>query len=1101
MFKIYRSGAGSGKTFTLVKNYLKHLLKPYDPAVFKPDYYKYILAITFTNDATKEMKQRILKEIEHLAHLKSQTNDMLKAILADFQKDNSDQPINRNILIQQAKRIHRSLLHNYSNFNIQTIDAFNSQIIRTFHKDLGLPYNYELIIHQEELVEQTVKSLLEEGKQKEQVLLRKYLIDFSHIKLEDGKNWHLSTDLERFTLNLFSETKASFIKILKHQPLYEFQNTQKAIRIFLDNFEKYIRSSGQRALDLIKQAGLSHQDLYYGLKGIYGYFSKQTQLKQLGLAKLEPNTYVLKTIEENKWASTTKNPHVDTIKDDLSKIYETIEDFKKEHEEVFFIGTALQKTIYTMGLSGRIAHHLELVKAKNNWLAISDFNPILEEIINTSPTAYVYERIGEKYNHLMIDEFQDTSSIQWHNILPLLLHTLSQGFNSMVVGDCKQAIYRWRGGDAITLANLPQIKTISQASPIYSDTLALANNTRAEQLNYNYRSAKILVGFNNDFFQYLFESQRKTYLTLHNYYQNVHQECQKTNLKGSVDLIFIEPHQPKAAYESASVEKIIALIQRARQQGFHQKDIAILTRNNKELKYIAQALTQAKIAIISDESLLISVASCVKLIIQTLELFHYQSSHYQYNFLITFITYCKNYQALNIADLTGEDWEILKDRLAQNKLSIFLDWFNQYYNLSLLESNTTGFSLYELIVHITCLFKMHRITQEAVYMDKFLEIVADFSNTRSNLRAEFLKYWKKNKEKLAISALEEVDAVRLMTIHKSKGLEFEMVILGFANWSLEPSRHDKLWQVVTQNPFNKLDQQVLILPFKKELEKTCFKAAYLSAREKIFVDAINILYVALTRAKRQLYILTKAKGEMLAVQKPKYVEDLFYNWLDNIKIDYTQVAEHLNSKQYHFELDDPNWQFPAEHDQHHSKSITLNKSIEKPLRQAMTIIHRDLDQNDKYELNDYIHSPQKYGVLIHKALENIHYYEDIELVLYNLKTRGLLIDENYQALCERLHKLLSSSELKPYYEKTNGFKILNEKAIYIKESDRILRPDRIVLKGQQAVIIDYKTGQRNSKDLQQLKMYKSLIQHMGYTTKAYLIYINLALDSDLIMLC
>lgn len=1091
MFSIYRSGAGSGKTFTLVKNYLKHLLKPHNHETFSPDYYKYILAITFTNDATKEMKQRILEEIQTLAYSPKQTNPMLNVLWQEFQADYPEASIDKQTLIQQARRIHRSLLHNYSNFNIQTIDAFNSHIIRTFHKDLGLPYNYELIIHQEELVEETVKTLLEEGKAAGSELLRQYLIAFSHLKLEEGKNWHLGQDLERFTQNLFSETRANFIQVLKNQPLYEFRNTQKQLQNFLKNFKNKIAALAREALNLIAQTNLDPQDFYYGKKGIYGYFEKHIGFDKF--SKLEPNSYVLKTVHEDKWQSGTKSPNVYLIRGKLTELYQAIENYKQAGEEQFFIAECLKKNIYQMGLTSRIAYHLEQIKAKHNWLAISDFNPILEEIISTSPAAYIYERIGEKYNHLMIDEFQDTSLIQWHNILPLLLHAVSQDYDCMVVGDCKQAIYRWRGGEADSLAKLPKIETLAEDSPLYEDALALTENTHTEQLDSNYRSAKIVVDFNNTFFEYLCQAESQNYPSLKNYYSEVRQAGRKGNLSGAVDLVFLESGKRKADYQDCTLKALIDVIKAAEERGFRKRDIAILTRNGSELKHIAEALTEAKIPVISDESLVVTVALSIKLIIQTLELFYYQSAKYQYNFLVGFSTYCKNYSALNITDLSGEDWEGLKAILGQNKLNNFLNWFNEYYNLTLREQDLKGFSLYEVVAYIIRLFKIDTIEAEAVYLDKFLDFVADFSGQQSNLTGEFLNHWNKNKDRLAISALEEVDALRLMTVHKSKGLEFEVVILAFASWSLEPHRSAELWQVISENPFNNLQEQVVILPFKKDLEKTRFKTAYLQEKEKIFVDSINILYVALTRAKRQLYILTKGKEDLIPVETPKNVEDLFCNWISDLgsaKLPCTETAE-LGLKAYHFEFAELTQKYKPEGDKVQSEFLKTERLVEKPLRKGMIIAHQDLVEGDMYTLTDFIHSPQKRGVLMHQALQKIRYYEDIDLALRNLQTRGLLTPETWQDLAKRLNKLLSSELLKPYYERTGGFKILNEKAIYNRDRKQVFRPDRILLKGREAIIIDYKTGQKNSKYNHQVKTYVGLLENMGYETKSFLAYIDL----------
>ena len=710
MFEIYRSGAGSGKTFTLVKAFLKLALESKHS-----NYFKTILAITFTNDATKEMKQRIIKDLNKLAQLDSLTpselkrsnNDMLKILSQDLN-------IKPKTLIQQAKKAHKTLLHNYSNFNIQTIDAFNSQIIRIFHKDLGLSYDYQLVIDREDIIEQTTILLLEEAQKKENALLKRFLITFAKDKLEQGKSWHLGTDLRKFTENLFAETKNPFIKILKDKPLNQFLQLNLDLGKFLTTFENHIKKTAQKALEKIHSEGLDFQDFYYKKRGIYGYFTKHADFNiyATALKKIQPNNYVIKTIQDDKWAGgKIENPNIGTVKNDLIRIYSALESYKKEHKATSFLAKTLKKNIYLMGLVSRIGYYLECIKEKNNWLSISDFNPILERIISASPAAYIYERIGEKYKHILIDEFQDTSLMQWHNLLPLLLNGLSQGHYSMVVGDCKQAIYRWRGGAAETLALLPEMSTLSPENPIYLESKSLKHITQINYLNTNYRSQPKIIDFNNDFFDYIYKESSKAYPNLKQYYQQVTQDYKKEDQKmnwGKVDLTFL-PFLIKESYQEATILKTITLIKNLINQGFYKKNIAILARTNSQVALIAEILTENQIPIISDESLLIAKSSAVQLITHFLELLYRQTSHAQFQFLIQLVRHIQTYPIRNIEPLNGNDWQEVKQILSENNLAEFFGWLNKRYNFQLLEQNFNSLSLYDVATenYKTVFFRQH----------------------------------------------------------------------------------------------------------------------------------------------------------------------------------------------------------------------------------------------------------------------------------------------------------------------------------------------------------------------------------------------------------
>ncbi len=1104
MFEIYRSGAGSGKTFTLVKAFLKLALESKHPS-----YFKTILAITFTNDATKEMKYRIIKDLSQLAQLdnlppselKHSDNTMLKILSRDLN-------IKPKILVQQAKKVHKTLLHNYSNFNIQTIDAFNSQIIRAFHKDLGLSYDYQLVIDREEIIEQTITLLLEEAQKKENALLKRFLITFAKDKLEQGKSWHLGTDLRKFTENLFAETKNPFIKILKDKPLSQFWQLNLDLTKFLTAFEGYIKKTAQKALEKIHRHGLDFQDFYYKKRGIYGYFTNHAgfNIYATPLKKIQPNSYVFKTIEDAKWAGgKIENPNIDTVKNDLIHIFHLLESYKKDHKATFFLAKTLKKNIYLMGLVSRIGCDLELIKEKNNWLSISDFNPILERIISTSPAAYIYERIGEKYRHILIDEFQDTSLMQWHNLLPLLLNGLSQGHYSMVVGDCKQAIYRWRGGAAETLALLPEISSLSSENPIYSELQSLKQTTHINYLNTNYRSQQKIIDFNNDFFDYIYKASSKTYPNLKQYYEQVTQDYKKESQKmnwSKVELTFL-PFSTKENYQETTILKMIMLIKDLINQGFHKKDIAILARTNSQITLIAEALTEHKIPIISDESLLIAKSSSIQLITHFLELLYRQTSHAQFHFLIQLVQHTQFYPFSNIKPLNGNDWQEVKQILSENNLLTFFSWLNKRYNFQFSEQNFNTLSLYDIATEAIRQFSLDKIDNQQVYIEKFLEVILFFSTTKSNLLHDFLEFWEKNKSKISINALEAIDAVQVMSIHKSKGLEFEIVLLPFVDWTLEAHKDTTLWQILEKNPFNKEKDQVAILPFHADLQETAFKIPYLEEKEKIFIDTLNILYVALTRAKKQLYSISQHPKSFNLFPEIKRINQLFINWIENTNLEYQKNQEPLKVD-FNSEQDFDQIRYIFQEDQRKplkssmplinfkdTEALKITHKLKQVLRKSLKVRHKDLEDYEDYSLVDRIEDPLKRGIMIHQALQQINYNDEINSTLDLLKFKGLILDNEKNDLAQRIENILNCPEIATYYKRDEGFKILNEKEMYFKTAASTFRADRIVLAKDKTIIIDYKTGQIDSKHQKQMAHYEKILTTMGFShVSTFLVYID-----------
>ena len=384
-----------------------------------------------------------------------------------------------------------------------------------------------------------------------------------------------------------------------------------------------------------------------------------------------------------------------------------------------------------------------------------------------------------------------------------------------------------------------------------------------------------------------------------------------------------------------------------------------------------------------------------------------------------------------------------------------------------------------------------------------MEVVLSYSSKKSNLLHDFLEFWQKNKAKISINALESIDAVQIMSIHKSKGLEFEIVLLPFVDWSLEAHKDATLWQILEENPFNKEKDQVAILPFHADLEETAFKTPYLEEKEKTFIDSLNTLYVALTRAKKQLYIISQQPRSSSLFLEIKHINQLFINWIENTKLKYQKNQNPLKAD-FNFEQDFDQTSYTFQEGQEkplklHTPSIDFEdpqalKITNKPkqvLRKSLNVRHKDLEDHDDHSLIDRIEDPLKRGIMIHQALQQINYIDEINSTLDLLKFKGLILDNEKNDLSERIKNILNFTEIAPYYKRDKGFKILNEKEMYFKTTDSTFRADRIVLTEDKTIIIDYKTGQVDFKHQRQMAHYEKILTTMGFNTiSAFLVYID-----------
>jgi ATP-dependent exoDNAse (exonuclease V) beta subunit len=1034
-FTIYNASAGSGKTFAVVINYLKLLFQSKNPLVFKT-----ILALTFTNKAVGEMKERViaaLKEFSDEAIL-NKPNSMFTTLLEDLK-------VEPEILHKKARLILKTIVHNYAAFDISTIDKFNHRLIRTFAYDLKLPINFEVELDAIEMLNKAVDKLIDKAGTNDE--LTKALVDFAIEKADDDKSWDIAYDLNSIAVLLIKESEISYINSIKNKSLDDFKSLKSVVINNINVCEKEIVKNAESVLELIEKNGLNHDD--FSRKTLPNHFIKAQHLDLNGIY----NNQLENNIRENKKIYNVSLDHdkVNTIDHLLPQIETSYLTIKKLVYNQKFLKNAY-KNINALSVLNEINKTLQELKEDENKLLISEFNTIISEEINKQPVPYIYERLGEKFKHYFIDEFQDTSELQWNNLIPLIDNALSgeslkgDRGSAMLVGDAKQAIYRWRGGKA------------EQFIGLYNKENPFFVKKSIENLPINYRSARSIVNFNNSFFKHIssFAFSNPEYQSL---FENSEQKVSLEH-EGYVEFTFLEID--KEEKELLHCEKVFEKIKKALANGFQLGDICIITRKIKEGIAIAEFLTEKNIDIVSSETLMLKNSAEVNFIIALLTLVEQPKNN---QIKIEFLTYLTDYL------LKVEDYhEFYKTHvhLDTNKLFKALESFGYNFNLE----DFIQLSLYESVESIIRTFNLDQ--KSSAYIQFFLDEVLEYSLQNYTDIAGFLTFWERKKDRLSITSPHSEKAVQIMTIHKSKGLEFPVVIFPYANQDIYFDMSPKVWVPVNENEFN--DFSHLYVDLNKDLEEygDLGLTIYNDYRSTLELDNINLLYVVLTRAIEQLYIISE-----LDVDKDDNEKLGLYSGL---LIHFLKATQKWNNNQLEYIFGNPKTTFPKKEKGQvpiQNKCISISREEHK-----LNIL-----TNAGYLWDTSQEKAIEKGNLIHLIMSQINTISDIDYVLDNFIGSGKINKNQFIELKPIINGIVNHAQLKNYFN--SDLTIYNEKDIITQNGD-MLRPDRIVVnKSNQAIIIDYKTGIDDLKHMQQLQSYQKVLEDMNFeVVKKILVYVN-----------
>jgi ATP-dependent exoDNAse (exonuclease V) beta subunit len=1024
-FSIYNASAGSGKTYTLVKEYLRILLQS-----STDDAYRRILAITFTNKAVQEMKSRIILNLSEFA--KDEPGEKAEALMQVLHKETG---LSLATIKDKSRAIIKNIIHNYASFDISTIDRFTHKVIRAFAHDLNLSVSFDVSLETDSLLQEAVDAIV--AKAGDDEVLTSLLVDFSLDKTDNDKSWDVTRELFDTGRLLVDENNRNELAQFKDKSIEEFLFIREKLKDTVATLEAECSQLGHEMEALLDGSGVDPKSFSAGHFPNHIGYIKNSKLTSAHKKYYEP--------EDIKINKTAKDRLV--IEGLLQPLLELLAKVYKNYEKKNFY-TAFLKNITPLSLLNSIGQELERIQKEQNVLSISEFNAIIHREIQNQPAPFIYERLGERYRHFFIDEFQDTSQMQWHNLIPLIDNALAgedpiAGPGSlMVVGDPKQSIYRWRGGKAEQFIELGKEGFNPFSNP----------NKGTMQLATNYRSFSEVIGFNNGFFSLIAdefgnEDYKKMYTD----------SKQELNAKegGYVNISFLPEIQQDPEAEDVDknelyLEATLKAIEKARSHGFQYKDIVLLSRRRQPGILLANYLTENGIPILSSETLLIENATEVKLIINLLR---YLKSNENKEAKAHFLYFAATQTSFGIHDFISEGM----DQPTEDALERFLE----RHGILISFKSCRKKSLYEAVETIVEAFIKAKSYQS--YVQYFLDLVLERDIRTQSGISDFLEYWDNNGSKFSIPSPEGNDAVRIMTIHKSKGLEFPVVIFPFAEEDYARARRDKMWLELDDETF---EFQKALIDTNKSVAGYGEKAAelYFIKSQEELLDNINILYVALTRAEEQLYIISNrnftSKGELT-----NNMSSYFIKFLKDKGLFDNRVAE--------YEFGNPERISDVEMHTKDQHTIKVVKEHFDPRK--VRIAQREALMWGSTQLQAI-----EFGNVTHEILAYIKTANDIHVAIMKAIENGLIVNSQKDAVEQTLKDVVYHPDLAVFFAEGNT--IFNEQSI-ISNNARTVKPDRVAIRDGRAYLLDYKTGIHLDKYEKQLQGYEFSLRQMGLTVE------------------
>lgn len=1048
--KVYKASAGTGKTYRLTLTYLALLLG--NPAHFDPYAFYNILAVTFTNKATDQMKTRILDTLAQLS--RGQAPQIAEELCLETGLSYQE-------LVARAGVVHKTLLHHYSWFSVSTLDAFFQRVLQAFVLEAGLARGYAVDTDTDYLLDKTARRIVASIPQ--DASLRLWFTELIQEKLSRSDRWDtlrlLKQTGQQATRESFRVMGEDFARRLSDRTfLKEYIQTYRNI---IESFENNMALLGRTALQIIRERGFEVTDFPYKTTSFARYFEKISE-QNPGVSVFIPGKRVLDAAagDEQVWHNKNAPEGLDKLQEVLGPVLDEILTCYNNSYREYATAVAIKEQIPQMGLLADIITTMRQIQEESGTLDIGDSTYLLSRLVSDGNVPFVYEKIGTRYDSFLLDEFQDTSVLQWINMYPLVLNGLSQGHDSLIVGDVKQAIYRWRNSDWRILGETVQ-----------GDPLLAEQGIEVKSLQTNYRSSPRIVQFVNRLIEEVcgsftralkkrleensfLEQKDKEYMErlLPHAYEGhwgetpEEQECDKGYVQVSA---FYEADQTSADQKvlQGVRELLVSLVAR----GYAPSDILILVRSKADARILSRYFMQQTQDAGSGST------HCPQLL--TEDALYLVASPYVNTTiaLLTLAYFPQDSCAEETVAVLAEDWnqkDITKDK----------DFLNRIRLLPLVDA-------FEAIIQK---MEWSDATEAIPYLQELHDVMLDYSGKHSGGTYAFLKWWhERGKEKMLSVALPG-EAVRMLTIHKAKGLEAPVVIVPFCNWPLDPSAGTQLiWTHTEQEPFNRPER--LPVQYSARLEHTYFAKDYYLELSQRYLDALNLLYVAVTRPKEELYLFLPFAGKpSLGVVSGHIWEALFQADVPAGKQDNpvwsTGIQPEAKTARASRQGAEEIYTLQAYSSGNFSKTLKLAQEIDF-----------DYDPGD---------SMRQWGIVLHKALSRIQTSDGIASVLEELVAEGELSGNPayVKHIAHVIEETLRRPDVSGWFD---GSWHVRTEPIILGPSGQ-LRPDRVMEKEGRAVVLDYKFGRPDPMHQKQIDQYVAALKRMGYTqVEGHLLYITL----------
>ena len=1050
---VYKASAGSGKTFTLATEYIRLLVE-------NPTSYRNILAVTFTNKATEEMKMRILSQLYGIWKQLPESADYMKVI-------QEKTGYGEELISERAGIALQNLLHNYNYFRVETIDTFFQSVLRNLARELELTTNLRIGLNDHQIEDIAVDQLIADLNTTDIVL--QWIIRYIMESISDDRSWNVISKIKKFGCTIFQdrykEVSDELSKKMQEPGFFERYTTQ--LRELREAALEHMKQIGESFFDELEAEQLTIDDLSGKSRGIASFFNK---LRRGEFDASIENATVANHLESyEKWCTKThpKREYIYTLaQGSLGSILRYAVDERPRQWKLYKSADLTLRHLNQLRLLGSIEQKVRQLNADANRFLLSDTQQLLHALIGESDSPFIFEKIGTQLDHVMIDEFQDTSTVQWQNFCVLLAEAMShENTSNLIVGDVKQSIYRWRSGDWRLLNDIEQQFNSQQIE------------TRA--LDTNYRSQRNIIQFNNVFFrqaatlEYMAQKELNAAeaAQLEKAYADVEQKIPAG--KDPLGLVSIRL-LPADDYQTATLKQIAETIATLRAQGIPQKEIAILVRVNQYIPTIARYFMEQmpEVTIVSDEAFRLDASNAVCLLVQALRLLTHPDDQ------LTKAAIVKNWHH----DVLGEPAE--DNRLLLSTVDLDSGLPEAFRNH---REELTAMPLYDLVERLYDIFSLERLSEQSAYVCTFFDQLAAYVSENTADIFAFLNEWDETICKKTIQS-DETEGVRILSIHKSKGLEYPYVIIPFCDWQLEKQNDNILWCKPAEEPFSDLP----IAPVdysQRQMMGTIYEHDYLQEHLQNTVDNLNLLYVAFTRACKGLYVLGRRNAKNLrstlieqclplvakelsdavieGMEDDKATLSFTYGTPASPRSDTSRITPQASPKTNNPFLK-PAEPLPVTFSYHESK-VSFRQS-----NRSQAFIEGD--DAEKTQRHRYIQA----GSVLHEIFSTIRTVNDIPDALRRLQFEGVLYDEEMTAghITMMLKKRLENPRVADWF--SPRWTLFNECTILSVENGEVKerRPDRVMTDGQEWIVVDFKFGSPKPEYHDQVREYMNLIQKM-----------------------